>query len=298
MRKLLLLLFASLLVSSASATTIASHNVTVDLASSTMNSSIEVHDMTASAFYYTSSFPVTGDLVAYANGDPVECEREPLPPGTYITCDVKEKDFLLKMSYHTEGLITQREGVNIFRYTQGIQRPTERYRLKVLLPPGSGLAKGSNVSLPVIRPESGESGTDGRRIHVEWSLSPSLGQQSFQTIYRDNGGVADDSGFGGGLLWLLPVVTISLLGAAVYFIMISREDLDSAYEDLSEDEAEVLDMVRDNGNSMLQKDIVDRSEYSKAKISGVISKLEEEGIVKKSKEGRSNKISISRKYRY
>jgi uncharacterized membrane protein len=60
----------------------------------------------------------------------------------------------------------------------------------------------------------------------------------------------------------------------------------------------VLDTVRENDNSMLQKDIVDESEYSKAKISSVISELEEKGIVKKSKEGRSNKISISRKYRY
>ena len=91
---------------------------------------------------------------------------------------------------------------------------------------------------------------------------------------------------------------LSLLIAGVLVLLRSREDIDSVYEDLSEDEAEVLDMVRDNDNSMLQKDVVDESEYSKAKISSVISGLEEKGIVKKSKEGRSNKISISRKYRY
>lgn len=298
MKKLFLLLFVSLLISSASATTIRNHNVTIDLESSTVNTSMDVDDMTSSAFYYTSSFPVTGELEAYADGEPIECEREPLPPGTYITCDVEKNNFLLEMSYSTEGLVTEREGVSIFRYSQGVQRPTDNYRLKVLLPQGSGLAEGSNVSLPVISPESGSSGTNGQRIHVEWQLSPSLGQQSFQTIYRNTGEVSGDSSSGVGLFWLVPLLIVSLVGAVAYFLVISREELESAYEDLSEDEVDVLDMVRENGNSMLQKDIVDQSDYSKAKISGVISSLEEEGIVKKSKEGRSNKISISRKYKY
>lgn len=298
MRKLFLLFFVLLLTFSASATTIDSHNVTVDLESSTVNVSLDVRDMTSSAFYYTSSFPVTGELEASADGEPLDCQREPLPPGTYITCDIEKTEFLLDMSYETEGLVTEREGVNIFRYTQGIQRPTESYRLKVLLPTGSGLVEGSNVSLPVISPESGVSETNGQRIYVEWESSPNLGQQSFQTIYRENGRAPEGENSGRGLFWLIPAVIVSLLVAAVYFVVVSREEIEAAYDDLSDDEVDVLEMVRDNGNSMLQKDIVDQSDYSKAKISGVISSLEEKGIVKKSKEGRSNKISISRKYKY
>jgi uncharacterized membrane protein len=298
MKKLFLLIFILSLVGSVSATTIDSHNVTVDLDSSVVNLSLDVRDMTSSAFYYTSSFPVAGELEASADGEPLECEREPLPPGTYITCDIDDDEFVLEMSYRTEGLVTKREGVNIFRYTQGIQRPTESYRLKVLLPPGSGLAEGSNVSLPVISPPSGVSGTNGQRIYVEWESSPDLGQLSFQTIYRENSEPLEENGASGGLFWLIPAVIVSLIAAVVYFVVVSREEIESAYDELSEDEVDVLEMVRDNGSSMLQKDIVDQSDYSKAKISGVISSLEEKGIVKKSKEGRSNKISISRKYKY
>lgn len=295
MKKLSLLALILVFAGSVSATTINSHNVTVDLESSEIQVRMDMEDMTSSAFYYTSSFPITGDLSATANGRQIECEREPLPPGSYITCDIGERNFTIEMEYTTEGLVTQREGVNIFRYSQGIQRPTDSYRLKVLLPQGSGLADGSNVSLPVISPESGVSGTDGQRIHVVWDTTPSLGQQNFQAIYRSS---SEAPVSGGGLLWLIPVLVISILGAAGYLILMSREELDSAYDELSEDETDVLDMIRENGSSMLQKDIVDQSEYSKAKISSVISDLEEEGIVKKSKEGRSNKISISRKYKY
>ena len=297
MKKLSFLVLALLFAGSASATTITSHDVTIDLETSDVNVSMDIQEMSSSAFYYTSTFPVTGSFTATADGDPLECERQALPPGSYITCDTDRQNFTMNMEYSTEGLVNEREGVNIFRYSQTIQRPTDSYSLKVLLPQGSGLVEDSNVSLPVISPESGVSGTDGQRIHVTWNSNPGLGQQSFQAIFNGSQPEASEDE-GVGLVWIFPILVVSLLIAGVYVLATSREDIDSVYEDLSEDEADVLDTVRENDNSMLQKDIVDESEYSKAKISSVISELEEKGIVKKSKEGRSNKISISRKYRY
>jgi len=50
--------------------------------------------------------------------------------------------------------------------------------------------------------------------------------------------------------------------------------------------------LKDENGSMLQKDIVNESEYSKAKISGVVSSLDEKGLITKKKEGRSNRIKI------
>ncbi|PSH00859.1 MAG: hypothetical protein BRC30_01305 [Nanohaloarchaea archaeon SW_7_46_7] len=298
MKKLCFLAFALLLIGSASATTINNHEVAIDLETSTVNVRMDISEMSSSAFYYTTSFPVTGSFTAKADGEQLECERQDLPPGSYITCDTERKNLTINMEYTTEGLVTQREGVNIFRYSQAIQRPTDSYSLKVLLPQGSGLIESSNVSLPVISPESGVSGTDGQRIHVTWNSDPGLGQRSFQAIFNGSGEEESREDDGIDLVWIFPILVVSMLFAGLYVLFRSREDIDSAYDELSEDEADVLDTVRENDNSMLQKDIVDESEYSKAKISSVISELEEKGIVKKSKEGRSNKISISRKYRY
>lgn len=294
MKKLSLLVLLLVFAGMASATTIKEHNVTVDLESNEVDTNLKIVDMSSSAFYYTSAFPVSDDLRASVNGAPQECETEPLPPGTYITCDTDRENLTVNMRYSTEGLITERSGVNIFRYSQSIQRPTDSYRLKVLLPQGSGLADSSNVSLPVISPENGVTGSDGQRIHITWETDPSLGQLNFHAIYRPS---SESEGFGGSLVWLIPILIVSLLIGIAYLVYVSREEIESAYEELSEDEAEVLDMLRENENSMLQKDIVDESEYSKAKISSVISDLEEKGIIKKSKEGRSNKISISRKFK-
>ncbi len=297
MKKIFLFLSALAFIGAVSATSVSDHNVTVDLEGSLVNVSMEVEEMSSSAYYYTSSFPVEEGLRGTVAGEEVQCESEPLPPGSYITCDVERSNFTMDLSYRTSGLVTERSGVSIFRYSQGIQRPTDFYRLKVLLPRGSGLAEDSNVSLPVVSPENGVSGTNGQRIYVKWSSRPDLGQVNYQAIFRPS----DDVSAGGGgslLFWLIPAVLVALVSAAVYLIYVSREEIDKAYDDLSEDEAEVLDMIRDNGNSMLQKDIVDESDYSKAKISSVISGLEEKDIVKKSKEGRSNMISISRRYKY
>lgn len=297
MKKLFLITAILAFVGAASATTIPNQNVTVDLENSQVNISMEVRDMTSSVFYYTSSYPVENDLTAFIDGERVSCNKEPLPPGTYITCETDKEDFDIDIAYETDGLVSERSGVNIFRYTQTIQRPTIDYRMRAYLPQGSGLVEEANVSLPVVSPEGGQVSTDGQRIFIEWRESPDLGQLSFQAIYRN---VEEDPGSSGmpGLIWLIPIFVISLILGAVYLAVKSREDIDEAYEELSEDEKEVLDMIRENSDSMLQKDIVDESEYSKAKISSVISGLEEEGIVKKSKEGRSNKISIARKYRY
>jgi len=295
MKKLLSVFAILAFIGSASAATITDENVTIDLETSEVNISMDVADMTSSAFYYTSSFPINDDFEARVNGKSAECNKEPLPPGTYVTCDVESSDFKINFVYSTEGLVSQRNGVNIFRYTQSIQRPTDKYNLKVFLPSGTGLIDKSNVSLPVISPGDGLSDTDGQRIFVEWDKNPSLGQLSFQTIFTP---VSNPESEGLNLIWILPLVIGALIGGVVYFLFSMRENLDEAYEEISKDGKDVLDMIRENDDSMLQKDIVDESEYSKAKISSVISELEDKGIVNKSKEGRSNKISISRKYRY
>ncbi|MFB6181165.1 MAG: hypothetical protein ABEJ93_04780 [Candidatus Nanohalobium sp.] len=293
MKKTALLVLLAAFTGLASATTITSHNNTIDLEKGQINASIQVEDMSSSVFYYTTSYPVQ-NLEASINGRPAECNVEPLPPGSYITCETDLRSFKAHLSFNTEGLTTERNGINIFRYTKNIQRPTENYSLKVFLPQGSGLLGNSNVSMPILKPDTAVIDTDGRRIFVEWSEKPGLGQISFQALYSQ----PDSRKEGLPLVAILVPVLLLALGISVSLAWRAREDLDEVYEEVSEDEEEVLDMVRDNEFSMLQKDIVDQSEYSKAKISSVVSNLEEKGVIKKKKEGRSNKVTIPRKYRF
>jgi uncharacterized membrane protein len=68
-------------------------------------------------------------------------------------------------------------------------------------------------------------------------------------------------------------------------------------DDLDADEEMVIDMLEDSGGDMLQKDIVAETDYSKAKISGLVSELEEKDIVNKEKDGRSNRVTLKKDVR-
>ncbi|MEF8847451.1 MAG: MarR family transcriptional regulator, partial [Candidatus Paceibacterota bacterium] len=67
-------------------------------------------------------------------------------------------------------------------------------------------------------------------------------------------------------------------------------------EEVDSDQEMVINMLKENEGRMLQKDIVDKSDYSKAKISGVVKELEEKDIISKEKEGRSNKVVLKDKF--
>jgi uncharacterized membrane protein len=94
------------------------------------------------------------------------------------------------------------------------------------------------------------------------------------------------------------VAAAVLVLVLIYFIYRRKNVVNSTsiLEELGEDERLVVEMLRDAEGEMLQKDIVADSEYSKAKISGVVSTLVDEEIVTKEKEGRSNKVSLREKF--
>jgi uncharacterized membrane protein len=61
---------------------------------------------------------------------------------------------------------------------------------------------------------------------------------------------------------------------------------------LQADEQEILKYVADEGGKCQQNEIVDSVPYSKAKVSTVLSDLEDRGIVERVKEGRTNTVSL------
>jgi uncharacterized membrane protein len=62
---------------------------------------------------------------------------------------------------------------------------------------------------------------------------------------------------------------------------------------LEGDERRVYRKVVEAGGEMLQKDIVDAVPFSKAKVSRIIDKLEERGLISKVRHGYTNKIMLA-----
>ncbi|MFB6145123.1 MAG: helix-turn-helix transcriptional regulator [Candidatus Nanohaloarchaea archaeon] len=295
MKKISLAVLLVLLASTAAATTVQSEQVKVDLATSDVNVNMHVSELTSSRFTYITSYPVEPDSVEVdINGKNKNCDLNPLQLGVEISCPTNiSSNFTVDINFTGQQFVTDQPDMKVFRYSQSIYRPTKNYDLRVLLPAGAGLVNSANSSENIVSPPNNNIGSNGRRIYVDWHTEPELGDTlNFKVLFEEFSTSKD----------YLPIIAAALLIAIAGIVGYvtwrrkSRESVESLYEDLNQDQIEVLELIRENGGSMLQKDIVQESEYSKAKISGVVSELVDEEIIEKKKEGRSNKLTLSRKY--
>lgn len=292
-QKLFIVFLALLLVSAASATTISQEKITIDLEKNSVQTDIHVEDLTTESFNYQTAHPVQG-LQVWFNGKEKNCAVNELAFGTEIDCktDLKQ-NFDVRISYKTSGLVTSQNRVQKFSYSQSIYRPIRNYSLKVILPEGAGLVDSSNVTTPVINPSGAELGNmDGRRFYVEWTTQPDLGTAQFQLMFES---FEEESGES-----ITPALLAFAVIAGIILFVYRRKnkvEASSILSEISSDEKMVVELLQKNGGEMLQKDIVNQSDYSKAKISGVIGELEENKIISKEKEGRSNKVFLKEKFR-
>jgi uncharacterized membrane protein len=110
---------------------------------------------------------------------------------------------------------------------------------------------------------------------------------------------------GSGLpLWVVVLGTCSaLLGASIAIRRRTRspspepatttEPRPSAAEpSILTDEERVVDLLKSSGGRMRQSRIVERTDWSKSKVSMLLSEMEEEGAVHKLRVGRENVISL------
>lgn len=295
MKKILILTLLLTLLSSISAAEIIEENITVDLETYEVDVDIKAETTRSDSFSYITSYPIEEFQYATVNGEETECSVEDLPPGSSISCNVEDREnFNINLNYKASGLVGERNTVNIFGYNHNIYRSTDYFKLTVLLPQGASLAGEDQVNESIIQPADGEITSDGSRIIVSWETEPEgLPNLSFKTFYTNN-----NQEFNIflyliiGLVAGLIIIGSSIIGWKAY----KRKDRSSVLEKLSEDELEIVEMINENEGEMLQKDVVEESGYSKAKISGVVSDLVEKEVLEKEKEGRSNKLVLKDKY--
>lgn len=288
------------LASTASANSIIEEDVRIDVAESQIDARIEVAEITANAFTYITTTEVN-DVQASIDGEPVECTTRAVALGSEIRCDTnKSENFTVEMSYSTELDIEEQINQRIFRHQHPIYRPTDKYSLEVLLPEGTALAQGENISQIISPLEADIETVDGRQISITWSKNPSLGEtMTFYIIYEDfkpSEGPAPIN-----LTEILLLLTgLAVIGFSGWYLRrrFNSEKIKLPLPDLDEEEQEVLEILMDNDGEYLQKDVVNELDYSKAKVSGIVSDLVEKEILEKTKDGRSNKLVIPKKYVY
>jgi len=61
---------------------------------------------------------------------------------------------------------------------------------------------------------------------------------------------------------------------------------------LTNDEKEMIEVIKKNKGAITQKEITNLLDFPKARVSRVITKLEQKGLIKKVKYGMTNKILL------
>ncbi len=287
MRKFSAAVLLLLLVSSASATSIESETVKLNLADSTADVEVEVNELSQTAFTYITVYPKE-DIHIEIDDEPVDCELRKLSVGSEIRCPVDNyENFTVNLEFGLDGLVNSQDEAEMFQYTYSVYRPTNEYNFQVLLPSGAEILDEDQLTTPTISPEDYTMDTESGQISLEWSTDPGLGETlDYRVVFNKDNTLTD-------YLEYLILVALLILAAGLYIYRKKGSDRNSInYDELKEDQIEVVELITENNGEMLQKDIVEESDYSKAKISGVVSELEEKDIVEKTKEGRSNKVKL------
>jgi uncharacterized membrane protein len=165
----------------------------------------------------------------------------------------------------------------------------------LVLPPHASL---SQESVAPLFPDSQFNYTDGHSVAFVWNtdeLQP--GQENVYIVkYEIPISVVTDTSFP-----LLPVIGLILSSFAAGVLVIKygpsvlsrlRNIGSVRVVGITDDEEEMLEIIRAKGGSCPQKDLYTESGMSQAKVSLVLSNLEERGMVKRFREGRENVVHI------
>ena len=213
--------------------------------------------------------------------------------GTEVICDPhsnrktinKSNPYSVALSFDVHDIVAKRQ-TPLVLFIHLVANPTDTLRVRMVLPEGKILPESQEI-LPYY-PENAQIGGTGRRVIVEWNLNkPELGNRINFTINYE-------STLSKSLAVIITVVVLLILIVVVFFYYRSRQTkAETVISILKEDEKKVIDVIRAHGGSCKQKDIVKETDFSKAKVSRIVTLLEERGLLRKDRKGRTNKVFLS-----
>jgi len=190
----------------------------------------------------------------------------------------------INIKFITEDLVQNIGKTNVFSFKF---HPPESLDLKVdfLLPKSYSI---SEID-PAISPTPDSITTDGREILVTWEFQDLNDSVNFILLYeRENSSTI--------LLFIIILLVIILL---VFFILLGKKQHKSQKilkGTLSHDEKKIIEFLAED-ESRTQKDIVILTGFSKAKISKLVRRLEERGVIEKKPHMTTNKLFLNKEFK-
>lgn len=293
-RVLLLFLLLALLLPTASATRIAQENVTITVGEPdqvTVTRTYESITTDRVSYLVSGRYDPEGLSARDAIGE-LDCSIDELAVGKEILCTPRSRsNYTVTVTF--TGDFTEQEGDgSVFSFANRLFVPTSGIHTSVILPEGYGLVEGDGA----VQPDEVDVGSEGRRIFLEWShTDPGLGDVIQYRVEYEELAVFERIAL--QRLTILLALAVIALSVAVFYIWWKRggeKTIAAIFPVLKEDEQEVVRYIIDHEGEVEQRDIVMDLDYSKAKVSSLISDLAERSLVEKEKRGRINVVRLAR----
>ncbi len=209
--------------------------------------------------------------------------------------------------YATTPSLVEQLGANEFLFLINFRFSTpQAVNLTIGLPPGGSLLNQSADNEFVLFPETTSNFSDGLRVYFYWENLVISSSQVVLIRFMFPQMQANQSTLSTPMQILFLffsgfVVALLLVGGITYFLVrfdrlhlrygkIDPEKVRPVH--LSIPEHKIVKTLREAGGSMLQSDLVEEVQFSKAAVSQYLKKLEEKGVVAKEPAGRTNRIVL------
>lgn len=253
------------------------------------------------------NYPFNGrlvDLITYDSTGGLESHSTYKAGKTYVTTKFRRpigtnETAVVNYEFKTSDIITEFNNTHILSTTYSLLANVKSFSLEVTLPEGMLLTEGVSV---VPKPAAVDS--DGRHVILRWGeTNPTEFRVyvNYEPLIQER--VIKEEGGNEYLVYLLALLVLVAVGIYLKgwrvlkpISKIVKGDVSEKIDILKEDEQAILKLVMEE-DGMDQRKIQEITDFSKAKVSKIISELEKRGAVRKEQVGRRNKIYLAEKLR-
>lgn len=277
------------------------------------------------------SYPFTGNiknLKTYDSEGGLESISEFRGGKTYITTNLRKpllygETLNITAEFITENAVSFFDNTYIFSTSYSLFANVKSFELTLKLPEGMGIINTETDIIPAPR----EMTTDGRSIILKWRennpkefrvfvrfkpLLPETEAPKETKSPKENRNISKNitqkmptQGNGGDKIILyafkfaIPALAALIIAALFFYFLIIRrkkkeEEIYEKIDILKEDEQLVIKLVAEE-DGIEQRELQDKTGFSKAKLSKILTELEKRGVIRKESMGKKNKIYLTEK---
>lgn len=214
-----------------------------------------------------------------------------------LTCEPPSPFMIGEIRIHTnfkiKGMVEKQGNISYISLDVPLLWFTEKSIITVKLPAGMVLSE--NVILP-ISPRGVKITSDGKRIMTGWTFFNELPGDMIpiRIYYEPLKPQPSPQDFNYGLI--VGLLIIIIIGIFFIYRKVSKRS-ELVLSVLNENERMIIDAIkRMKKKHVNQRRLVASSGFSKAKVSRIIKSLEERGVIKVERIGRTNRINLKKKF--